>query len=120
MAASADDNYILELETGTDDNDQPIEWEIETHDLRVPMRVFVNAVRLQGYYPATPAAYDVVLRAHDGEETSYRIEPHSSDDVRGHRTMCRVTTGPTLRVKVQGRSVNEDELLALIVEYIRR
>jgi len=120
LAADALTGYVWELETGTTDNGMPIETEIETHELRVAQRIMIAGVELDGSYPNVPAQYLVIISDHTGNKSMYTIAPNSSDDIRGHRTGCRVLTGPTAKVSIQGRSVNEDKLLSLAVYYEER
>jgi len=120
LAADATSNYVWELENGTTDNGIPIETEAETHELRGQDRILITGVELDGKYSNVPAKYQVVITDHTDNEYLYSIEPSSSDDVRGHRTGCRILTGPTVKVSIQGRSVNEDKLLSLEIKYEAR
>lgn len=120
LAASADDNYILELNTGNTDNGSPILAEAETHDLRMPDRVKFHDLAVAGDYETTPPLYEVFLRDHLGNEVMFELHPTSSDDVRGHRTGVRLVSSPQARARVTMRSVNEDELLSLSIGYTNR
>jgi hypothetical protein len=120
LAADATTGYVWELENGTTDNGLPIETEIETHEIRAGNRLSITGVELDGYYPNVPAQYQVTIAEHNGRTNLFSIMPSDSEDIRGHRTGCRITTGPTAKVKIQGRSVNEDKLISLQIEYEER
>ena len=120
LAADALTGYVWELENGSNDNGLPIETEIETHEIRVANRMLISGIELDGSYPNVPAQYQVVITEHNGNTNLFSITPKDSEDIRGHRTGCRVITGPTAKVSIQGRSVNEDKLLSLAVIYEER
>ena len=118
LAADAENKYILELESGTDDNGNAIEGEIESHNLIVPNRVMVSDIRVSGYYPQTPMSFDVKLIDNNDNEANYSIYPASNDDTRGSHIMTRVVSNNHIRVKIMTRSVAENKVNAIRIGYI--
>lgn len=120
LAADADNNYVLQLDTGTDDNGVPIVAELETQDIRIPKKASVYMVELDAYYPNVPSVYEITVRDHVGLEKSYMIQPNGADDIAGHRTGCLLSATPTMRIKIVQRSVNEDQLLGFKIGYVTK
>lgn len=120
LAADADNNYVLQLDSGTDDNGVPIVAELETQDIRIPKKASVYMVELDAYYPNVPSVYEITVRDHVGLEKSYMIQPNGADDIAGHRTGCLLSATPTMRIKIVQRSVNEDQLLGFKIGYVTK
>ena len=120
LAADATNAYVLELNTGTTDNGLPIDCTIETHDLRGKDLIAVDAVSIDAKYVGTSVSYKVTLTDHIDREYSFQLSPTSGNDIRGHRTGCRILSPVSVRVKVESSHVVQDELLGITVEFIGR
>ena len=120
IVADADNEYILQLESGTTDNNEAIEAEVETQDLVVPNLATIFEVSLDAYYPGTAAAYDVTVTDSLNETQEFSITPRSRDDIVGHKAGCLVSSAPGARVKVVQRAVEQNHLRGISVGYIER
>ena len=117
LAADADSNYILELESGATDNGLAIEGIVEPHYLSVSGEVAIEDVAVRGSYAASPASYQITLTNHVGQEAVYSLNPSDSNDLRGHHTGCRMLSTDRIKVKIQQWSVDEDEFRGFRITY---
>jgi len=118
LAADAENNYVLELNVGTTDNNRPVVTEEETHDLRAADMAGVDEVEVDAKYIGTATPYEVTVTDHNGQTYEYTIRPVNSNSLRGHRVGCRVFSPVSVRVKLVSSHVLQDELLGIGVGYI--
>ena len=120
FAADKVNKYVLQLNTGTADNDGDITAEVETHPFRSKNRTSLFDVAIDAYYPSTVPTYTVTITDSSGNETEYTLSPTGSEDIRGHHIGVRVTSDPQARVKISHASQLANELLSIAVSYIER
>lgn len=118
MAADAESNYILTLNTGDLDYIYPIDIELETHDLEVEKLVGVTGVSLRANYVESVTSYKLTLTDGNGGQHFFSLIPRSQEDLRGHRTGTRILAPNAIRVKVESSHVNQDEIRGLSIDYI--
>jgi hypothetical protein len=118
MAADAENNYILSLNTGYLDNLFPIPVEGETHDLEVPGLVGVTGVSIRANYIDVVSSYDITITDGVDEPRRFSIMPSAQDDLRGHRAGVRVIRPNFVRVKWESSHVRRDEIRGITIDYI--
>ena len=120
LAADADSNYIVQLQSGNTDNGQAIVAELETQDLVVPNLATIYEVSIDAYYPNVPPTYEVEITDALDEVHELEINPRSTDDLAGHKAYPIVTSAVGARVKVTQRTVNQNHLRAIDIGYVER
>jgi hypothetical protein len=117
LASDMDSNYVLELEKGTTDNLQAIDWEWRTHRLRVGRYSTALILEFSGFYPGTPPTFTTTIRDHVDNIKSFSRTPNSSTDVRNHRMGVRFNSPQSLQVGMSGSSLYADEIWGFKLSY---
>lgn len=117
LASDMDSNYILELEKGTDDNGQAIDWEFWTHRLRIGRYSTALQLEFTALYPNAPPTFEVTVKDHVDNTKTFSRSPSSSTDVRNHRMGLRFNSPQSLQVGMSGSSVEADEIWGFKLSY---
>lgn len=118
LAADADNNYIVKLEDGNDDNGEAIVAEAETQDLIAPNLATIFEVQIDAYYPNVPPLYEGVVTDAKNEEHVFEIAPMAVDDIAGHRSGLIVPSAIGSRVKITQRTINQNHLRAIDIGFV--
>jgi hypothetical protein len=119
-AADADNNYILELNIGTDDNGSQITAWLESHDLTAQNIVMIDGLEIDAYYPDESAIpdYTWTLEDHPGNTESGVMDGITgNEDVRGHKTGTRLARPISVRAKISQDATKANEIRAILIHY---
>ena len=118
LAADAENNFILQLENGNDDNGSAIVAEAETQDLIAPNLSTIFEISIDAFYPNTPPLYEGEVTDGLGETHSFELSPSAINDLAGHKAYPIIASAIGSRVKLTQRTVNQNHLRAFDIGYV--
>ena len=106
---------LIQLETGSLDDDANITSTVETHSVPSPNRSRWTKFELECSYPtATPPSMTVTATAKDGATSAKAIQPTNSNDVRQHSGGLRILSEECrLKIETAGNQADEIRMITL-------
>lgn len=110
-AADVNSGYILELRKGDTDNGTGITAYWDSHDLIYPNQAMIYQIDIDAWYPDASAIPDYTWLLTDSQgNTASGVMDNilSSEDVRGHRSGCRLKGGISVRGRVSQLALKQN------------
>lgn len=118
LAADADNNFILQLENGNDDNGIAIIAEAEPQDLIAPNLSTIHEISIDAFYPNVPPLYEGTVTDALDETHTFELSPSAINDIAGHKAYPLIHSAIGSRVSIVQRTTNQNHLRGISIGYV--